>query len=703
MRAISLTVAVVAAGSWSCSSGSSSSGPQLPGEDYSSNFTGLWSGTASGTLGGQAIPPSPAETEITRQGQNSLSISGVCPDGSAVPASVLGAATLGMGAWSCPPIAVSGCSAVTVDFTGGSGTLANETLSLFFNGRMSGCGQSYSLQLVFTGTLPPTIVGLSPSLAATGDPGFTLTVTGTRFAPGATVAWNGSPRPTTFVWATEVRAAIAAADLAVAGTAWVTVSNPGGAPSNAYAFEVRNPVPAIAALSPASAAPGDPRFTLTVTGSGFPSGTVVQWNGASRPTTVISSTVVQAAIGAADVAAAGSAEVSVYAPPPGGGTSAAVAFPIAQRPAPPPQSVAYQINPAHSGHVVFGTPLAFPSSPAWSVTLAGAASYPLIAGGKVFVLTAGSSTGGYGIQLYALDLASGALAWGPIAIDGSWAGHAYENGTLFVLNFDGRLRAFDAATGTPGWSVSLPYQWAFSAAPTAANGFVYAGGAGSGGTLYAVDEVDGALRWSSSVMNGDQSSPAVGLDGVFVSYPCQVYKFDLLAGSPIWHYNGPCEGGGGKTAAYAPSALYVRDFPMANPIGVVFDAFDGSVIGNFGTAASMPIPALDASTGFFLSGGVLEGRDLSTLGLVWSFGGDGQLTSAPIVVEDAVVIGSASGTVYALDAATGTQLWSGAAGAPIPAPDEQNVSQPLTGLGAGEGYLVVPAGNRLTAWKIVAP
>ena len=35
--------------------------------------------------------------------------------------------------------------------------------------------------------------------------------------------------------------------------------------------------------------------------------------------------------------------------------------------------------------------------------------------------------------------------------------------------------------------------------------------------------------------------------------------------------------------------------------------------------------------------------------------------------------------------------------------EQQNVSQPLTGIGAGEGYLVVPAGSRLTAWKLVGP
>ena len=35
----------------------------------------------------------------------------------------------------------------------------------------------------------------------------------------------------------------------------------------------------------------------------------------------------------------------------------------------------------------------------------------------------------------------------------------------------------------------------------------------------------------------------------------------------------------------------------------------------------------------------------------------------------------------------------------IPAPDEQNVSQPLTGLAAGQGLLVVPAGNVLRAYS----
>jgi outer membrane protein assembly factor BamB len=73
------------------------------------------------------------------------------------------------------------------------------------------------------------------------------------------------------------------------------------------------------------------------------------------------------------------------------------------------------------------------------------------------------------------------------------------------------------------------------------------------------------------------------------------------------------------------------------------------------------------------------------------------------VIDDVVIVGLSSGNVYAVDPASGSQMWSANAGAPIARPDEQNVSQPLTGFGAGEGYLIVPAGNKLTAWHISGP
>jgi len=99
--------------------------------------------------------------------------------------------------------------------------------------------------------------------------------------------------------------------------------------ANAALFAQSNPVPLInAPLVPESAQPGSPAFSLTVNGTGFVSGASVKWNGSPRSTTFVSSTELQAAINAADVAKAATVAVTVVNPAPGGGSSNLVYFPI---------------------------------------------------------------------------------------------------------------------------------------------------------------------------------------------------------------------------------------------------------------------------------------------------------------------------------------------------------------------------------------
>jgi concanavalin A-like lectin/glucanase superfamily protein/IPT/TIG domain-containing protein len=175
----------------------------------------------------------------------------------------------------------------------------------------------------------PTLSSLSPSSALAGGPAFTLTVTGTNFVTSSAVRWNGAARPTTFVSSTRLSAAIAEADIATPGTAQVRVFTPDEQSSNALPFTISNapnPVPALSGLSPSAVAAGNPAFTLTVTGSGFVAASVVLWNGGARPTTVVSSTRLQAAISASDVAFPGTASVTVFTPAPGGGRSLAQTF-----------------------------------------------------------------------------------------------------------------------------------------------------------------------------------------------------------------------------------------------------------------------------------------------------------------------------------------------------------------------------------------
>ena len=176
----------------------------------------------------------------------------------------------------------------------------------------------------------PTTTSLSPSSNNPGGTAFTLTVTGTNFVKGSIVKWNGAARTTTYASSTQLTAAITATDVAKDGTFPVTVFNPtpGGGTSNTQTFYVNNPVPVLTSLSPTSATAGGAAFTLDVYGSSFVSAAVVNWNGNALTTTYVSATHIQAAVPATDITTAGSASVTVFNPPTGGGTSGPQTFTI---------------------------------------------------------------------------------------------------------------------------------------------------------------------------------------------------------------------------------------------------------------------------------------------------------------------------------------------------------------------------------------
>lgn len=179
----------------------------------------------------------------------------------------------------------------------------------------------------------PALSSLSPSVATAGAPGFNLTVLGSNFVSSSIVRWNGVSRSTTFVSGTQVQAAIAAGDIALAGSAQVTVvdPSPGGGTSAALSFTINPAVPSLSSLSPTAATAGGSSFTLAVNGGGFVASSVVRWNGADRTTTFASPTQLQATIPATDIALPGSATVTVFTPSPGGGTSSSLTFTIASQ------------------------------------------------------------------------------------------------------------------------------------------------------------------------------------------------------------------------------------------------------------------------------------------------------------------------------------------------------------------------------------
>jgi hypothetical protein len=83
-----------------------------------------------------------------------------------------------------------------------------------------------------------------------------------------------------------------------------------------------NPVPLVnQPLVPMTLPPGGSSFTLTVNGTGFVSGSVVDWNGAPLATTFVSGSQLTASVPASEIASAGTASVTVVSPTPGGGKS----------------------------------------------------------------------------------------------------------------------------------------------------------------------------------------------------------------------------------------------------------------------------------------------------------------------------------------------------------------------------------------------
>lgn len=356
----------------------------------------------------------------------------------------------------------------------------------------------------------------------------------------------------------------------------------------------------------------------------------------------------------------------------------------------------FQIDETHSGGTTVDH-LTPPLKQRWVVDFGQSISYPLIADGRVFVTVRKPTNG---TTLFALDTMFGGVIWSfDLGGNSQWSGTCYESGRVFAVNGSGLLRAFDAATGSVVWSVQLPGQILFSAPPTVSNGVIYTSGAGSGGTVYAVDASSGAVLWTRLVANGDKSSPAVGSDGVYVSYTCpNVYKLNPATGTPIWQFSPGCSGGGGKTPALFNGRLYVRDFS-----DVIFDSQTGTVIGNYNAKNT---PAFSGTRGFFLNGshslgsfGTLQARDVNSNSVLWSFAGDGTLQSAVLAVNDYVYVGSAQGRLYAVNAATGQQAWVTTTGNSIPYVDEQNTSQPLAGFAAGEGLLLVPTSTTLIAYE----
>jgi hypothetical protein len=168
----------------------------------------------------------------------------------------------------------------------------------------------------------PVVCALSPASAVQNAPAFALNVVGANFTASSAVQFDGSALTTTVLSSSALQAQVPTTSLAKAGTFPITVANGGSATSAAVNFSVAAAAPTIASVSPSTSVAGGAAFTLSVTGTNYNTGSVVQWNGSPRVTKFTNGTTLSAQIQAADIANAGTASIVVVNPQGIGGVSA---------------------------------------------------------------------------------------------------------------------------------------------------------------------------------------------------------------------------------------------------------------------------------------------------------------------------------------------------------------------------------------------
>jgi outer membrane protein assembly factor BamB len=346
----------------------------------------------------------------------------------------------------------------------------------------------------------------------------------------------------------------------------------------------------------------------------------------------------------------------------------------------------YQIDSAHDGNITFSHGFKAPLKMKWSVDLGGQMSYPVAGNGMVFVTVNLNS----GAQLYALDEKTGATMWHKTVANTYFGANAtYDNGTVFVLNYDGLLQAFKAdSVGTPVWTVQLGNNGEYETPPTAYKGRIYLG---SYDGIYSVSETDGS-NYTAPYGSG-QTSPAVGNGKVFVSLACDEMAFSSKNMKGLWDYSFGCSGGGGANPSYFGGNVYGLDQIHGN---LVINAKTGQPVRSF-SAAYPPAfwtPAEGNPMGFAATGSAVNAFDTVTGNNGWSFSVSEGVNVPPLAINDVVVVGSRQGTLSVLDAASGSVLWSTVLDGFI---GNDNSIQ-TSGMGVGDGDLLVPYGTKLSSW-----
>jgi outer membrane protein assembly factor BamB len=198
-------------------------------------------------------------------------------------------------------------------------------------------------------------------------------------------------------------------------------------------------------------------------------------------------------------------------------------------------------------------------------------------GGASFVY-AGSDDG----RVYALNKASGAVAWKTATGGAVVSSPAYANGVVYVGSKDQSIYALDAVTGAQRWEHKTAFD--VEASPIVVNGVVYIGS--GDGNLYALNATTGALIWKAPTGDLDADGNVKGFG-------------DLIPGR----------------AVFAAGALYFTSGSIGGSSVYAVNAADGKRLWRYQTSdfALDDYPAI--ANGILFFGGGLDDRSIYAFAL----------------------------------------------------------------------------------------
>ncbi|HEV2813080.1 MAG TPA: PQQ-binding-like beta-propeller repeat protein [Solirubrobacteraceae bacterium] len=326
----------------------------------------------------------------------------------------------------------------------------------------------------------------------------------------------------------------------------------------------------------------------------------------------------------------------------------------------------------------------------WSVDLGTRLSYPLIADGRVFVSRTNGHEPQAGAVVEAFEATTGVKQWStPIGQHVAAAEIAYGGGRVFAHDANKTLYALDAATGAVQWRAEVNvFQ---SNSPVVAGDTVYV----QEDEVVALDVATGARRWQQA-LDGAFAEPALAGDRLYAAgADCGVSALDRRDGRVIWTAKAGCRASGREPVVLWRDRVGGRDQNLGarrmsdgEPAGgpwfqVAVD--DVGIATEYGHSASQTrLVAHDLN----------DGRELwrSPFSLLLGIPGHVLAFNESVVSADERSLGEA---IVARDARTGAIRWA----ARVLTRDARS---PTYGgirqyAAAGEGIVVVPHGNQLTA------